>query len=110
MSLNWALEYYESAVQEWKTTLIQTIVFEAGRQGLTPEDVLILAGQHFPSEKLYNAGSINLEHEKSILNDPRYSENLNFRPWKFLDNLYREQLNEFYRGTIRPVPQEDPGA
>lgn len=74
------------------------IIFEAGAQGLTPEDVLILAGQQFPGA-CYTPGGIDIDREKERLN-PLFCD-----PWEFLENLYTEQLNDFYSVAIEQRPQ-----
>jgi len=48
--------------------LVLRIVYEAGRQDLTSEDVMILAGQQFPTEDLFGSG-INLELEMRFLKE-----------------------------------------
>jgi len=102
LKLNWALESHAAALGEWKEVLIQRIIFEAGRQGLTPEDVLILVGQQFPGEEFhYRRGGVDLEWEQKLLNNSAGADN----PWRFLDNLYRKQLAEFYQDAIQPRPQ-----
>jgi hypothetical protein len=96
LKLYWSLDSCENFIDIHKGKLIHDVIFEAGKQGLTPEDVLILAGQQYPSENIFRAGGIDLEFKKKCLDNEMFSA------WHFLDDLYRYQLEAFYLEFIQP--------